>query len=358
MPLCKGLAPLAYHVALRYLPPTYNIILPTFKMVTSPADTRRLLGKSSGSGTPRVGMHLYQNDDDDDDDVSVLTFHTMGTQLNDTRRLSGGGGSNYIKSARQSLDRLSLFDGKTMASGDLLRISEEESQMSSCHSKNSRSRSSVSTRDEEEQSKEKEVDDEEEDDDDTISLAQSVLTNTNKVLSNIDSSPYRRNKREASSTTRKESPIKSNDDKDRNKEDRKYTFVNTSISDMKKPYNFTSTKDKISNDTKLEVSSNFLRSYFRDDGNENRKPTTTNRYHNQDRSKSSSITTSRLITKCDGIRDTNKEKHIKQLESETKQLQELLKERQNETRKSSETLGTSIRNANKLLEKISVGRKI
>ena len=320
-------------------------------MVSSPADTRRLLGKSSGSGTPRVGMHLYQNDDDDDDDVSVLTFHTMGTQMNDTRRLSGGGGggSIYIKSARQSLDRL-LFDGKTMASGDLLRISEEESQMSSCHSKNSRSRSSVSTRDEEEQSKETEVDDGE-DDDDTISLAQSVLTNTNKVLSNIDSSPYRRNKRDVVSASSKESPIKSND-----KEDRKYTFVNTSISSS---YNFNSTKDKINNDTNtLEVSSNFLRSYFRDDGNENRKPTTTNRYHNQDRSKSSSITTSRSKTKCDGIRDTNKDKHIKQLESETKQLQELLKERQNETRKSSETLGTSIRNANKLLEKISVGRKI
>jgi len=316
-------------------------------MVTSPADTRRLLSKTSGSGTPRVGMHLYQNDDDDDDDVSVLTFHTMGTQMNDTRRLSGGGGSNYIKSARQSLDRLSLFDGKTMASGDLLRISEEESQMSSCHSKNSRSRSSVSTRDEEEQSKTTDVDDEEEDDD-TISLAQSVLTNTNKVLSNIDSSPYRRNKIEVT-TTSKESPIKSNDDKD--KEDRKYTFVNTSN-------NFNSTKDKISKDTNtLEVSSSFLRSYFRDDDNENRKPTTTNRYHNQDRSNSSSITTSRLKTKFDGIRDTNKDKHIKQLESETKRLQELLKERQNETRKSSETLGTSIRNANKLLEKISVGRK-
>jgi len=325
-------------------------------MVTSPAETRRLLSKTSESGTPRVGMHLYQNDDDDDDDVSVLTFHTMGTQMNDTRRLSGGGGSNYIKSARQSLDRLSLlFDGKTMASGDLLRISEEESQMSSCHSKNSRSRSSVSTRDEEEKSKKTDVD--EEDDDDTISLAQSVFSNTNKVLSSIDSSPYRRNKREVSSTTSKESPMKSTDEEDRNKDDRKYKFVNTSISDMKKKYNFTSTKDKISNDTKtLEVSSSFLRSYFRDDDNENRKPTTTNRYYNQDRSKSS-ITTSRLITKC-GIRDNNKEKHIQQLESETKQLQELLKERQNETRKSSETVGTSIRNANKLLEKISVGRKM
>jgi len=127
---------------------------------------------------------------------------------------------------------------------------------------------------------------------------------------------------------------------------------------MKKKYNFNSTKDKISKDTNtLEVSSSFLRSYFRDDDNENRKPTTTNRYHNQDRSNSSSITTSRLKTKFDGIRDTNKDKHIKQLESETKRLQELLKERQNETRKSSETLGTSIRNANKLLEKISVGRK-
>ena len=249
--------------------------------------------------------------------------------------------------------RSSLFDGKTMASGDLLRISEEESQMSSCYSKNSRSRSSVSTRDEEEQSKKTDADDED-NDDDTISLAQSVLTNTNKVLSSIDSSPYRRSKREVTSTTSKESPIKNNDENDR-----KYTFVNTSISDMKKKYNFTSTKakDNISNDTnELEVSSSFLRSYFRDDDDENRKPTFANRYHNQDRSKSS-ITTNRLITKC-GIRDTNKDKHIQQLESETKLLQELLRERQNETRKSSETLGTTIRNANKLLEKISVGRKM
>ena len=238
-----------------------------------------------------------------------------------------------------------------MASGDLLRISEEESQMSSCYSKNSRSRSSVSTRDEEEQSKMTDADDED-NDDDTISLAQSVLTNTNKVLSSIDSSPYRRSKREVTSTTSKESPIKNIDENDR-----KYTFVNTSVSDMKKKYNFTSTKDKISNDTNtLGVSSSFLRSYFLDDDDENRKPTTANRYHNQDRSKSS-ITTNRLITKC-GIRDTNKDKHIQQLESETKLLQELLRERQNETRKSSETLGTTIRNANKLLEKISVGRKM
>ena len=337
---------------------------------------------SKSSGTPRVGMHLYQNDDDDDD-VSVLTFHTLGAKDVANHHHHNVGGNNinnnssYIKPARESLERLVLESKEASGDDSLARISEEDgshqSQMSSCHSK---SKSSSATKCEE---KEKTVQEEAEedggnycendDDDDTISLAESILTSASKVLSNFESSPYYagRNKRgEVSSSTAtklRESPlpkpnpkhpspmkqpIKSTNDTEKD-EDKKYMkFVHESNN-----HTYSSTKKKVinnddTNSTRLEVSSTFLRSYFHDD-DENTKP-----YVNSYRK--GNTTTNKNVTKGGSSKGTNGDEHIQQLESETKKLHALLKERQSETKKSTQTLGTSIKKANELLERISSGR--
>ena len=173
---------------------------------------RRLPSRSSG--TPRVGMHLYQNDEEDD--VSVLTFHTMGAKdtLNNLNNHVGGG-SSFVKSARESLERL-ILESKNSGDDDgksLSRISEEGgSQNSSCHSKRGCDMSSSSKSSQAKKENKARVDDHEDDvdvdddnvgsidygDDDTISLAESILESANKVLSSIGSSPYGRSKKPSS----------------------------------------------------------------------------------------------------------------------------------------------------------------
>ena len=342
---------------------------------------------SKSSGTPRVGMHLYQNDDDDD--VSVLTFHTLGAKDVANHHQHNVGGNNinnnssYIKSARESLERLVLESKEASGDDSLARISEEDgshqSQMSSCHSK---SKSSSTTKGEEKEKtvqEETEEDggnyDENDDDDDTISLAESILTSASKVLSNIGSSPYYagRNKRgEVSSSTAtklRESPlpkpnpkhpspmkqpIKSTNDteKDEDKKYMKYVHESNNQTYSKVNQMPSHINNDDTNSTRLEVSSTFLRSYFHDDDDdddENTKPYV-NRYSRD------GTTINKNVTKGGSSKGTNGDEHIQQLESETKKLHALLKECQSETKKSTQTLGTSIKKANELLERISSGR--
>jgi len=103
----------------------------------------------------------------------------------------------------------------------------------------------------------------------------------------------------------------------------------------------------------LEVSSNFLSSYFDD---ENTKPTMS--YSNHHNTNKSNATTAKFMNRGGGQYETKdyNDEHVRKLESETKHLQLILKEKQLETKKASQSLGSSIKKANALLERISAGR--
>jgi hypothetical protein len=134
--------------------------------------------------------------------------------------------------------------------------------------------------------------------------------------------------------------------------------------------------------SQLEVSSNFLNSYFRD---ENIKPSD----KNTNKSKCTMATNSTEVGNVDNennvldsyfcnehrkpadddndkskntfatnttkFGNAENEQHMQKLESETRRLQLLLKERQLETRRANQVLLLSIKEANELLDRISVG---
>ena len=307
--------------------------------------------KSSVTTTPRVGMQLYQSSDDSDDDVSVLTFHTTHTLGTHQNHRAAAGPSN-IKSARQSLERL-VLERKPSADDDLLRISEEDSHVLSCYSG-----STISAVDEKDENNDENAvscgDDD--DDDETASLG-SVLTNADKILSKIKSSPYyyetgKGRKKEgvpsASSILTTPQPtsysIKSKDDA-RSSEKEKFVFRYKNI---ERGLTFTPTKTTINNSN----DSKFLNSYY-DDNDENIKPTN---YNPQSISCSTTTTRTASISKFGRANGNNKEansnsdERIQQLETETKRLQLLLQERQLQTSKASETVDASIKRAYKLLK--------
>jgi len=302
-------------------------------------------------------MHLYSNEEDDDD-VSVLTSSTNLTKD------SAVSNSSFVKLARENLERL-ILESKNSGEDDgksLTRISEEGgSQNSSCNSKSRSSKSSSVESDETKTIDEKEEDYNDDDDDDTISLAESILVSANKVLSNIGSSPYYAGRSKKLDTY--ESPLpqpnpkQSSPMKQPNKTNNTDDTGNCSKNIYTTKKEFTPSK-KISNDqhgNQLEVSSNFLSSYFSD---ENVKPSTNRSNHNNDSSiaKSSSSSITKYGSSYKSSKTVSNDQSLQKLESETKHLQLLLKEQQLETKKASQSLGLSINKANALLERLSADR--
>lgn len=320
-------------------------------------------------GTPRVGMHLYQNDSDDD--VSVLTFNTLTARDNN---------SIYVRTVRENLEKMILQNENTSNDDDddahiLTRISEEvasvASHNSSCNSKNEVKEEADGDSDE-----------------DTITIAESVIDSANKVLSNIGSW---RGKEDSSSTH--ESP----DPQPRQKHPsptKRPTVVLIDVEDDRKGHasgnKYNIEKDDSSSTgsvnekyDQVEVSSNFLNSYFRD---ENAKPSDNNTNKSKYTIKTNredvrplgivSVPSPRqrpLITKGwnaeneQRLRSTvetniirvfnpENEQRLLKLEADTKHLSVVLKERQLETRKANQALLSSIAAAKKLLDRIGVGK--
>jgi len=196
---------------------------------------------ASGSGTPRVGMHLFTKPRnhhgdgcDDDDDVSVLTFSTVTTGKNSHARsyvenlakeslekvMSGGmeGALERDEEEDNEDDREDDLDDRGRI---LTRLSEEGSSSQGGSSSEITRRSAAEERCDRgdgrssdkrkrndavekgrEHAKEKEGDEEEDDDDDddTLSLAESVLSNANEVLMKLSASPYAKNIRNKHNT--------------------------------------------------------------------------------------------------------------------------------------------------------------
>ena len=288
-----------------------------------------------------MGMHLYQNDDEDDD-VSVLTFHTMGTkEFAAVGSVGSNNNSSFVKSAREAMERLVSESKNSGGAGEddgksLSRISEEGGSQvsSSCHSsKRGCDRSKPSSM----KSDEKDTalnEDNYYGDDDTISLTESILDSASKVLSNIEASPFYvgKSKNHLSSMAHYDTPPPQPNPKH--------------PSPMKRPNKKSmdvASSEKINgHDYQLEISSTFLSSYFCD---ENAKPSSTN--HQSDHSKENSSS---------GCGKHSNDEQMQKLESETKELHVLLKERQLKTKRASQSLGSSIKKANELLERISGDR--
>ncbi|KAL3822885.1 hypothetical protein ACHAXA_010668 [Cyclostephanos tholiformis] len=277
-----------------------------------PESPSRKLPKPS-QVTPRVGMHLYQNETEDDD-VSVLTFGTLNAKENS---------SSYVRSSRELLERMILENNNT---GDddrniLTRISEEgASENASCYSTTGCDRSPSSKL-----SKKKEENEGTDADDTTV--AESILESADKVLLSIVSSSYCNRRRKTESSESHESPAPQPHPK------------------HPSPYRMakedSSPKESISEkENQLEVSSNFLNSYFRDEKMK----------HSGDYSDKGKYTISTNTAKVG--KDEN-ERDLAKLEYETKRLQYLLKERQIESRRANQALQDSIRKAHEFLDSIS-----
>lgn len=306
----------------------------------------------SSQGTPRVGMHLYQNDSDDD--VSVLTFNTLIARDSNS--------SNYVRTARENLEKMVLESQNTRSDDDcniLTRISEEAvSQSSSIRGK----------------SEDNEVEEDFSDDDDTITIAESVLASADQVLSSIGS--WRG--KDDSSSTYDESPVL--------QPRRKYhspTRRPAALSDAE----FNAEKDDSSskasgeNDKQLKMSSNYLNSYYDENATPTNKNTNMSRYTIQtnndvpsplQRSMNTKSKNEHRLQRLENMRqykytiettETPKvvsrenEQRLLKLEEDTRHLHVLLKERQIETRKANQALMSSIASAKKLLDSIGVGKE-
>eukprot|EP00804_Cyclotella_cryptica_P010894 CCRYP_018979-RA/>CCRYP_018979-RA protein AED:0.11 eAED:0.11 QI:0/-1/0/1/-1/1/1/0/338 len=178
----------------------------------SPAIRFPRTGNNSISSTPRVGMFVSH---DDDDDVSVLTFHTLGTKdtitsssmdnyhnndakngITNSSSGSGSGGNNNRSMNDDGARSKSIYDTQSREDDDeeedgikkaLSHISEESrNSSSSSHGNQNYPKNKEGIEEEEEGFDE----DDDAYDDESLSLAESVLDNANKVLSSIGSSSY------------------------------------------------------------------------------------------------------------------------------------------------------------------------
>lgn len=322
------------------------LITPLINMALPPvpeSPSRQLPRKFQG--TPRVGMRISTATEDDADDVSVLTFNTLNARDNT---------SSYVRAARESLEKL-ILESKNSGDDDcniiLSRISEEgASQNTPSNSKTGCDRSNStksSLKCEEKEETEDTMDD------DTITVAESILDSANKVLSNFGSSPYYSGRRKNESPETHESPApqphpkhpspmkrptKMSDAEEDEKGHGSRNMFKTEKEDS-------ASKESISEkDKQLEVSSSFLNSYFCD---ENIKPC-----DNNTNKRIYAITAN--TTK---VGNAENEDHLQKLESETRRLQSLLKERQLETSRANQALLSSIKKAHELLDSISVDRE-
>jgi hypothetical protein len=304
----------------------------------------------NSGGTPRVGMHLYQNDSDDD--VSVLTFNTLIARDNS---------SNYVRTARENLEKMVLESQNVRSDDDcniLTRISEEAASQSS------------SMRGKSEDNEEEDFSD----DDDTITLSESVLASADQVLSSIGS--WRG--KDDSSSIHDESPVLQPRQKYHSPTRRPVALSDAEYNAEKDD---SSSKASGEKDKQLEVSSNFLNSYYDENATPTNKNTNMSRYTiktNNDvpsplqRSMNSKSKNEHRLQRLENMRQykytvetTNtpkavsheNEQRLLKLEADTRHLHVLLKERQLETSKANQALMSSIASAKKLLDSIGVGKE-
>ncbi|KAL7437902.1 hypothetical protein ACHAXH_003424 [Discostella pseudostelligera] len=288
-----------------------------------PESPSRQLPPKKSTGIHQGRMHLYQSDLDDE--VSVLTSHTLGTIDSSSISVAAG------------VMRLSRICGEVVDQTIISGCSKEECDHS-CPTEGH----GTSER-------------EDDGDNDTISITESILLNANEVLSRIGSSPY---------YTRRKKPLGDNclsamatefaSDENNNTEGNNQVESKVTSSE-KTQTDSIEFESAITNETEMQSDAynNCFHGCFQD---ENTKPTAA--FSNQNKSKtklrdkvslhdgitkpfnhnpsrSTGISTERYIP---GRGNNDDGGRIQNLESETKKLQQLLKECQLETQRANQTL--------------------
>jgi hypothetical protein len=296
----------------------------------SPESPARFTQNKEAFGTPRVGMLVSNHaTDEDDDDVSVLTFHTLGTK--DT-------GSSVLDSSNRFDDaKNNLCSGRDEGIKPSLSHISEESQLSVEGYKSTKRNDDTIN------------------DDESMSLAESVLDSTNKLLNSIGSASYYSGLNSKLSNKEKDvqetfspppkpnvkhpSPVKLGSmpqkslactmsiSSNSNDKCRSPLLPEKSVLVEKK-----ATKYSANDRTKHEPQSSYREfRYFDEESNENSNQT--NLSSKDDNKKAS----------------TTKNGKLRRMQAETKQLQLLLREKQLETKLAMSELDASIKRANALL---------
>lgn len=251
----------------------------------------------TSTGAHRGGLNLYQNDLDDE--VSVLTSHTFGTIDSSSISVAAG------------VMRLSRMRKEVASKNSISHHSKEEYDHSHPTSAT------------EQETSERDYDG----DDDTISIAESILHNANDVLSRVSSSPY---------YTRRKKSLGNNilSDTDDDRHEGSISGGNKVESNLVPPAD----ADDIifDRDAQSEAYHCFQVGCLQD---ENAKPS--HILSNQLETKKNFGDKSGQHGKFDnGGHNRDGGQRIQKLESETKKLQQLLKECQLETQRANQTLQT------------------
>ncbi|KAL7488356.1 hypothetical protein ACHAW6_013945 [Cyclotella cf. meneghiniana] len=278
----------------------------------SPAIRFHRTSSNATSSTPRVGMFVSH---DDDDDVSVLTFHTLGTK--DTVASSSTGhndNDNHMHKSSADDNQTRNDEAKQCIQKSLSHISEESQNSSS----SSHDMYKSSRHDRRFFRRERDADD---NDDESLSLAESVLDTANKVLSAIGSSSYYSGwtARSDSLSATKRGPSESSSPRD----------DDDAGGARREPSSY--------RDVRNENYDEFDRGGRRRDErcHHNRSPL-------QEKAAASVGNASRG-------KDTGTDK-LRKIQEETRQLQQLLREKQLETKWAMSELDASIRKASELLK--------
>ena len=249
------------------------------------------------TGTHRLGLNLYPNDLDDE--VSVLTSHTLGTI--DSSSISVAAGVMRLSRMCQEVANKNSISHRPTEEYDHSHLTSSKEQETS----------------------ERDYDG----DDDTISIAESILHNANDVLSRVSASPYYTRRKKSLGNN-----ILSDTDGDRHE---------CSIDgDKKVESNLVHPADAddiiFDRDAQSESYNCFQVGCLQD---ENAKPSQI--FSNKIETKEKSGDKSRQHEKFNhGEQNSNGGQRIEKLESETKKLQQLLKECQLETQRANQTLQT------------------
>lgn len=279
---------------------------------------------NTASGTPRVGMLVNNAINEDDDDVSVLTFHTLGTK--DT------GASPIDWGAR--LDDKKGFDVRDEGIKKSLSHISEESQQSE-EFKNTKSVKC--------------------NDDESISLAESVLDSTNKLLSSIGSSSYFSGLNSKMTLQENENAQKAYSPPPKPNAKHPSPVKLGSLANRGEGYS----KEQKGSSPRKQTRSFALRDKAifgeRKDSNIFPCDSKTEQYQKQSHSDEPNENFNRLNLTERSMSDkknsySNKSK-LRKMQAETKQLQLLLREKQLETKLAMSELDASIERANALLKK-------
>lgn len=284
--------------------------------------------RGGSSATPRVGM-LVSNaaNNEDDDDVSVLTFHTFVTK--DT--------SSLIDWGNRSDDNKDYFVQDEGIKKSLSHISEESHN--SGDGSGSKAKDDECTRD-----------------DESLSLAESVLDSTNKLLSSIGSSSYysglntKLNIKEKHRTQETFSPAPKPNAKHPSPVKLESSKSLLRNSDYVNGSSLRKSTASISPEKSLEKKGSNDR--FSNGGNDKRPAAIHQNkmsylYDEPDENKNKSNYKER---NCMKHPSKSSEDKLSKLEAETKQLQRLLREKQMETKLAMSELDASIKRANALLK--------